>query len=391
VRGAVGGERVDVLVFVAPPGESLYERLMARGLLALATDLVELALDCPLVGRVIVVTGSDDAAQALGGREGVLVERDRPGTAFHFGRRLLETVERHGVRRPLYFGAGSAPLLGAEGLQAVCRTLLEAEGVVVANNLLSADFFGISTPEALRRVPLPAGEDNYLPALLARQGGLRAVPLEPSLETELDVDTPTDLAVLQIKGGAKPHTRRFLEGAGLEARPLSSGHLERVLPVLVRQGAALTLIGRVATNLWGKVPSELIPGRLRLYVEERGMKAQGREARGEVRSLVGRLLEAVGPRGLFEVLAGFSDAVFFDTRVVFNHLGLRLGAGDRFASDVGDVGRIGDPAARAFTEAALGAGTAVVLGGRNVVAGGLWALAEAAWERADAGLLQLDT
>ena len=324
---AVGGERVDVLVFVAPPGESVYERLMARGLLALATDLVELALDCPLVGRVIVVTGSDDAAQALGGREGVLVERDRPGTAFHFGRRLLETVERHGVRRPLYFGAGSAPLLGAEGLQAVCRTLLEAEGVVVANNLLSADFFGISTPEALRRVPLPAGEDNYLPALLARQGGLRAVPLEPSLETELDVDTPTDLAVLQIKGGAKPHTRRFLEGAGLGSRPLGSGHLERVLPVLVRQGAALTLIGRVATNLWGAVPSELIPGRLRLYVEERGMKAQGREARGEVRSLVGRLLEAVGPRGLFEVLAGFSDAVFFDTRVVFNHLRTAPGGG----------------------------------------------------------------
>jgi hypothetical protein len=389
----VGGERVDVLVFVAPAGESVYERLMARGLQALATDLVELALACPLVGRVVVVTGSDVVAGALAGREGVLVERDRPGTAFHFGRRLLETVERHGLRRPLYFGAGSAPLLGAEGLQAVCRTLLEAEGAVVANNLLSADFFGFCPPEALRRVPLPAGEDNSLPALLARQGGLRAVPLQPSLETEFDVDTPTDLAVLQVKGGAKLHTRRFLEGAGLGAGPLGSGQLERVLPVLVRQGAALTLIGRVATNIWGRVPSDLIPGRMRLYVEERGMKARGREARGrgEVRSLVGHLLEAVGPRGLFEVLAGFSDAVFFDTRVLFNHLGLRLGAGDRFASDVGDVARIGDPTARAFTEAALGAGTAVVLGGRNVVAGGLWALAEAAWERADAGLLRLDT
>jgi hypothetical protein len=378
----VRDERVDVVVFAGPAGPSVYERLMGRGLAALAGDLVETALACPLVGRVVVATGSAEVATALGGVEGVVVEPDAEGTPFHFGRRLLEVVERHGIRRPLYFGAGSAPLMGPGSFEALCRRLLGAERTVIANNLLSADFFGFSPPEALRRVALPPGEDNNLPFLLTRQGGLRAEPLEPSVETEFDVDTPTDLAVLRLQGAVKARARRFLDGAGLD-----TSRLEAVMPVLVRRRSEVTLIGRVSTNVWGKVPSDLIPGQKRLYVEERGMKASGREARGRVRSLVGSLLEAVGPERLFEVLAGFSDAVFFDSRVVFQHLRLGLSAADRFASDLGEVEGIADPAARAFTAAAVGARVPVVLGGRNVVAGGLWALTQAAWDRADAGLI----
>jgi hypothetical protein len=381
----VAEDRVDVVVFAGPPGPTAHERLMGRALDALATDLAETALACPVVGRVLVVTGSAALAEALEGRERVVVERDDPKTPFHFGARLLETVERNGVRRPLYFGAGSAPLLGAEAFEALCRRLLAAERSVIANNLLSADFFGITPPEALRRVALPPGEDNNLPFLLMRQGGLEAVQLEQTMATEFDVDTPTDLAVLTLQAGVKANARRFLDAAAPD-----TSRLEAVMPVLVRRRSEVTLIGRVATNIWGKVPSDLIPGQKRLYVEERGMKASGREARGEVRSLVGHLLAAVGPGGLFEFLAGVSDAVFFDSRVVLHHGRAPLERGDRFASDAGDLDAIGDPAARAFTAAALAAPVPVVLGGRNVVAGGLWALAQAAWDRADAGLLAPD-
>jgi hypothetical protein len=381
----VGQERVDVVLFAGPPGPTEHERLMGRALDALATDLTETALACPLVGRVILVTGSAALAGALEGREGVVVERDDPRTPFHFGARLLETVERNGVRRPLYFGAGSAPLLGGAALEALCRRLLDAERTVIANNLLSADFFGITPPEALRRVALPPAEDNNLPFLLLRQGGLEAVQLEQTMETEFDVDTPTELAVLTLQSGVKAHARTFLDGAAPD-----TSRLEAVMPLLVRRRSEITLIGRVATNIWGKVPSDLIPGQKRLYVEERGMKASGREARGEVRSLVGLLLQAVGPERLFEYLAGVSHAVFFDSRVVLHHGRPPLARGDRFASDAGDVAAIADPDARAFTAAALAAPVPVVLGGRNVVAGGLWALAQEAWNRTDAGLLVPD-
>ena len=120
------------------------------------------------------------------------------------------------------------------------------------------------------------------------------------------------------------------------------------------------------------------------------MKATGREARGEVRSLIGHLLEAVGPETLFAHLAGFSTAIFFDTRVLFHHLRLGLSAADRFASDLGDVDAIRNPVARAVTAAALACEAPALLGAHNIVAGGLWALTQEAWNRADAGLIAAD-
>ena len=117
------------------------------------------------------------------------------------------------------------------------------------------------------------------------------------------------------------------------------------------------------------------------------MVAKGRDVRGEVRSMLGFLYQAVGPHAFFNRLAELSTAVFFDTRVLFHHLGLSLSDNDRFASDLGDPAGIADRAAREFTEAALACPAPVVLGGRNVVAGGLWALTQEAWNRSDSGLL----
>ena len=264
-----------------------------------------------------------------------MVERDDPRTPFHFGARLLETVERNGVRRPLYFGAGSAPMLGAEAFEALCRRLLAAERSVIANNLLSADFFGITPPEALRRVALPAGEDNNLPFLLMRQGGLEAVQLELTMATEFDVDTPTDLGVLTCRGreGQRP------AASSTQAAPDTS-RLEAVMPVLVRRRSEVTLIGRVATNIWGKVPSDLMPGQKRLYVEERGMKASGREARGDVRSLVGHFLAAGRARSVCSSCSPASrHAVFFDSRVMLHHRRRAVRAAGPFRLGRGRPGR----------------------------------------------------
>ncbi|MGH2350589.1 MAG: hypothetical protein ACRDI2_08765 [Chloroflexota bacterium] len=373
---------VDVIVFAGPTGPSAPERLMAGAQTANALDLVELALACPLVGRVLVATTEADLAAELISDRRVIVDRDDGAVPFHFGRRLLDVVERYGVDRPLYFGANSAPLFSADALRDLCGRLLAAERTVIANTVRSANFFGFTPAAALRRVELPVDQDNVLPTLLARLGGLQIEALEPTYECLFDVDTPADLAVLKLQGSAKPHVRRYLDAAGLD-----SSRYEAVMPLLVARHADLTLVGRVATQIWGKVPSDIVPGYKRLYVEERGMKASGREARGEVRSLIGHLLEVAGPERLFAFLAGFSDAIFFDTRVLFHHLHLGLSTADRFASDLGDVHGIQDPTARAFTAAALACDEPVILGGQNVVASGLWALAQEAWNRADAGLL----
>src|SRR5438309_597231 len=100
------------------------------------------------------------------------------------------------------------------------------------------------------------------------------------------------------------------------------------------------------------------------------MVAKGRDVRGEVRSLLGYLLEAINPRTFFEHLAAMSTAVLFDTRMLFYHLGLHLDENDRFASDLDDLDSIHNPLVREFTAAALACDVPIVLDGRNVVAGG---------------------
>lgn len=380
-RGA--GGKVTLIVFAAGERPSPAERLLDQGLVAAAHDLVELGLECPLIDRVIVVTGSDELAGRVAGVPRVVVDRDHPGEPFHFGRRLAEVVERYEVQHPLYFGGGSAPLFSSDSLEELCRRLLEADHTVIANGVpggWTADFFGWTPPAWLRRVQLPAHQDNNLPYLMTRPGGLQLDTLEPAIENMFDIDTPPDLAILKLVGSTPQHLRAYLDDLALD-----TSRLEAVMPLLVEQRSQFTLIGRVKTDLWGKMPTD-IPGPKRLFVEERGMKGNGREARGEVRSLVGHLYEAMGPERFFEHLADMSDAIFFDTRVLFNHLHLKLSPADRYASDMGDVDAIQNPAAGEFTACALACPKPVILGGQNVVAGALWALVQEAWNRSDAAM-----
>ena len=109
------------------------------------------------------------------------------------------------------------------------------------------------------------------------------------------------------------------------------------------------------------------------------MRASGRQARGEARTVLGYLLDAVGLAGLFAALARLGQAVFLDSRVLFAHRGRWPSASDRFNSDLYRLDDIRDPWVREFTAAAQRAPVPVLLGGHSLVAGGFYALVEAAW------------
>jgi hypothetical protein len=119
----------------------------------------------------------------------------------------------------------------------------------------------------------------------------------------------------------------------------------------------------------------------RVLSEERGMRASGRQARGEVRSLLGYYLDAVGLERFFEALATMGQAIFLDNRVIFAHRGLWPSAADRFYSDLRQPAQIEDAFVQALTEAAMAAPVPVVMGGHSLVSGGMYALIEAAWAR----------
>ena len=308
------------------------------------------------------------------GAQPVRVVADEGG--FHFGRALADLIARFQVRRAFYLGGGSAPLVEPVDFSRIATLLLAHDQAVVANNFFSADFVAFTPADAIHQIDLPP-MDNDLAFRLQREAGLPNVPLARTPATQMDVDTPTDLLILALHPLVGPHTRRFLDAADLD--------LSRVVAVsqfLTDPNAEVIVSGRVGPHLWSHLDTDLAC-RTRVFSEERGMRASGREARGDVRSILGFHLDTVGPDRFFAHLAELGDAAFVDSRVIFRHLGLDPSPADRFLSDLLRAEEIVDPAVRAFTRAAADARIPVILGGHSLVSGGLWTLIDAAWRKRD--------
>ncbi len=198
--------------------------------------------------------------------------------------------------------------------------------------------------------------------------------------SQFDIDSPAELAVLTLVGGAGPRLQALLDDWALDV-----SLYRRILPLFTVSTAQVLVAGRTSSSVWQYLERETAC-RVRFFSEERGMQADGRIGGGEARSLVGFYLAAVGVQRFFATLTELADAAFLDSRVILAHLGLRPCRADRFLSDLGRYEEIEDPFLRELTEGAAGAAIPVALGGHSVVSGGLMALIEHAWREHDRAL-----
>jgi len=360
------------MVFLGGMRGSPIEDLTRNALTEAALDLLDEALATGAFASAVLVT--DDVSLADRVPPDVALDFDQG--AFHFGRRLAEVVRERGIDRPVYAGAGGVPLLRGSDIAAVARHLAEADHVVVANNYFSADLVAFTPGRALERIDLPAS-DNFLARLLHDQAGLESSPLPRSSATQFNIDSPADLAILKVAGGAGPRLGRYLEELDLDVEPY-----RRLLRLLVDPKAEVLLAGRVGSQVWSYLEKETAC-RMRVFSEERGMQAAGRDSSREARSLLAFHLREVGCRRFFAELAELSDAACIDTRPMLSHLGVQASRADRFWSDLGRPEQIEEPFLREFTQAAREAPLPVVLGGHSLVSGGLMLLNEHAWREED--------
>lgn len=356
--------RPDLIVFYGRGGESEPETLVDGAHRAVTRQLFADAAAVDLFRRLVLVTNDDELADALAGRA-LLV---RTPATIVFGEQLREVVRRLDSAAVVYLGGGSTPLLGPADLGDIVAAI-ETPGQVVANNYLSSDYAGFRPAAAVFQTA-PIHTDNDLAWRLHHDAGLARVPGERTLAGTLDIDTPTDLALLRLAPGMPPGLRAYLDARAPDLPALAA--VERTMSDPYR---TLLVAGRLNTQLWNQVTRDLWFLK-RLFVEEQGMRASGRQERGEVRSLLGLLLRDVGPARFFGHLAELGDAAILDTRPLFAHLVPHLSRADRFASDLLRPDLIADPLAREFTAAAREATLPVVLGGHTLLAGGLWLLAQ---------------
>jgi len=319
------------------------------------------------IDEVILVTNFPDLA-AGAGKLGLTVDLETGDAPFHFGRRLREVIVQHGIENVLYMGGAAAPLLTAREFGDVAASLKRERNLVIMNNVQSADLVAFSPARAIDEIELP-DKDNPLGNLL-REIGMRRVLIPNSGRVNFDLDTPTDILIL----GMHP-------SCGLRAKQAirdlqwSRGKIDLAFEVLKQASREVAVIGRVGPAVIQYVNSNMVH-RMRVFSEERGMKALGREDRGEVVSLLGFMVQELGPKRFFEHLAATSDVAFIDTRVIFGHLRKQLSDWDRFQSDLGRHDLVEDEWTREFTRCAQEADIPIVLGGHSLVAAGLWLLAE---------------
>jgi len=366
---------VTLLILTGVRNTSPVETMMAGARQAITQDIIVRAQAVPGITHIVLSTNAPSLAE-WARSQGVTVELDPPTSDFHFGAHLRALSARHRTERLFYMGGGSGALLSAAELADIVDRLCAADRVLITNNFYSTDWAAFAPAHVLDEIP-PPDTDNDLGWTIAEEAGLPNQSLERRASTQLDVDTPTDLMTLAPHPGVGPYTRAYLEGLDLD-----TSHIEQAMQPLVDRDAEVCVAGRVSVAVWGYLERETAC-RVRVFAEERGMRASGRLARGEARSLLGYHYQQVGPQRFFETLAKLGRAVFLDSRVLFTHLGVWPPAADRFYSDLRCPERIVDTTVREFTQAAIEAPVPVVLGGHSLVSGGLYALVEAAWARSN--------
>ena len=356
----------DAIIFEGSEAKSPVEEMLQQARHAALKDNLAKLKKLPEIDRIIIATNRQELASLADSRVIVEVNSIRPG-AFHFGRHLLEIVERYRPEAVICLGGAAVPLIQPEELAYACRQILERKDVFVTNNVQSADLIAFNPAAVLFRYEPPA-TDNALALLLRYDACFEQVLLPLTLGTQFDIDTPADLLVMAASPFGGPHLRRFLDTLNLDTQ-----NIEKIKEVLCGDYRELALIGRIGAPVIARL-NRNFKVRLRVFSEERGMKALGRLERNEVGSLLGYWLEEAGPEKFFNCLAKTVAAAIIDSRVLFAHRKREISDADRFYSDLGEYGKIQDPFVREFTRAAVHSGIPVLLGGHSLVAGGIFAL-----------------
>jgi len=361
---------ITVFILLGSEGPGEIEQWVFAGRLAALRDAVTLTAARPEVSRIVLATSERDLADAHPDWP-VIWDFDAPAEPFHFGRRLAALTATYPAPVFAYLGAGSLPLLPPETLTSALADVSDSKTpLAITNNLYSSDWLIGNCPEAIRARPHRLERDNALGWVLKTEAGVEVRSLAPSAATRVDIDTPADLLLLSLHPRVQPALAGYLQ-----SRPRDNSRWLTAAQKLFTPASQIALIGRVASGVWNYVEAHTQVW-MRVYSEERGMAASGRQAAGLVRSLVGEYFARVGAENFFAELAPLADAVFFDTRVVLAHHHRWPAAADRYASDLGLADQIQDPFLRDLTTAAVHAPMPVVLGGHGVVAGGLYALVE---------------
>lgn len=360
-------EGVSVVIFEGTAAASPVEEMINSVRRALLHDNLIKLSRINGVEEIFLIT-NDPALAGMACDTGaeMILNRRHPDT-FHFGGELKRLIIERRLKRVFYLSGAGCPLITVAEMEEICEKLAHRSSFLYANNIQSADIVAFTVPANFASANLQA-MDNSLAMTLRDECGMELELMPQTLGLLFDLDTPADVLILGAGPFGGPRAREVLDSLALDY-----ARLERAKAVLGDSYRDVALVGRVGAPIIERL-NALLKLRLRVFSEERGMKALGRLERGEVRSLLGFLIEEAGLKQFFAYLAQVADCAFIDSRVLFAHQGYGFSDRERFLSDLGHWEQIEHPWLKDFTRLAVHCPIPVLLGGHSLVSGSLWAL-----------------
>jgi hypothetical protein len=361
---------LPALLMLPPHGDSQVEAWLASARLAAAADLTGRLVDHPAFDPILVLAAAEEDRAALSALGGKTIQPS--GATFHFGTVLCQVIEAHGLEEVAYFGGASAPLLLRSHLdQALEKLRIDDRPRAVVNNLYSTDWILLNQAGILRDFVNRFPSDNPLGWVLATEAGIRVEAMAAEAATRLDIDTPVDVALLRSHMAVGHHVTQVVNTLD----PKLGARVDRMMALLRTPASSLAVIGRCSASVW-RMLEERTQIWIRMFVEERGMVASRRLAENGVKSLIGKMVDRLGPVEFLEWVQDVAQGLLWDNRVWMGMEQSWPDPADRFASDLGLVGKIKDARLRNLTQAVNDTNLAVLMGGYGVVSGGVYALLE---------------
>jgi len=382
--------KLDILLMAGKKNNSEPVKMVSRAIELSTKDTIEKFLKIKEkeknIGKIILSTNSEVLINELKGKS-IIIEPDKPQKKFHFGKKLKELINKYKIEKLFYMGGGSGVLLKIEDLKNIIKTILDKDNIVnklnkdkisdkekilITNNLYSTDFIAFSPANIVNSVE-PFNNDNEIAWILRNNCNFQNISLPRNAATQLDIDTPIDLLTIKNHPALSKNVKNYIESLDI-----NTTKIENALKYFAIEDSNVLIAGRTNSDVWSYLENNTAC-RVRLFAEERGMRASGRQKREEVRSLLGFYLQEFGVKKFFEIINQIANAAFIDSRVILSHFKMWPSANDRFYSDLLKPEKISEPFLREFTYEALNASIPIVLGGHSLVSGGLYALVESAW------------
>jgi len=344
--------------------------------------------------RLIIVTDRPELMEQAAHRGALVVETPAQAAhPFHFGNALKAVCQLMGLQDEaiVCLGGGTGALMQEEDWGLIFKNLLDSEcdecggdggggddsrqcdRVVTANSIFSSDVIGFKPAGAVyqaQSMPL----DNQL-AWTLREAGLCYHPLPRTTAFTFDIDTPVDAILAGLHPNLGYAAAQVVRDGDDRFSQSLTEHTRQIVNVLQEGQGEIFIFGRLSASTL-QMLEKGTKCRVRAFIEERGMRALGREQ--DAFSLFGACIAQNGAEWFLNQLAACCRAALIDTRVLYAHMKLALPEEERFYADLGLHARVSAGFAADLAEAIKNAPLPILTGGHSLVTGGLMVLLELA-------------